>query len=1122
MLTMIFRFFYLKIILSISFLLSSQLLAFQVSPIVLSEDYLNRQESIGQHLLTAADPNKEMTPATIMSGDFNERFSDLGGKKALSYGMNPWPFWGYFVVDNSKLGLEEIILEAGYSAIDKITVYRVSESGAILFQQTLGDVLPFSERPIKYRHPAYPLQIGPEKSYFLVKIETTSNVFFDFKIYSNYGFKNAKLTELIFVGILLGGIVTIFFYNLFLFFTIRDRNYGYYVLYIACYFTFSIGYYGVAPYFVFSDWTDRPLTGWGLFVIVDAISITAAAFAIGFLNLRENAKIFYWLLTILASISLVTSLSNILFLHGQIVFLNNITMLTSFLVGILMVLAGCHMILKGYSPAIYFTIAWAFVMSGNCLVILSNGGVIERNFLTTWSQLIGANLEMILLSFALGARINIIKAEKLRVEREMLKETERAREADKRALVASEAALEEQKRLGVLKNNFLANTSHELRTPLNGIIGMSEALATNFALSSDASEAAGQILKASRRLSELIDDILDFSALEGGEIKVSLGPVSLLKTVNECLITQASLNNQKNITTVNQISASGSSIQADASHCRKVINAVLSNAYKFTEHGSVSIRSRVDDGYVEIAIRDTGIGIAEDRLSKLTTAFEQEDGGSARKKGGTGLGLALAYRLMHAQGGDFHVYSTIDVGTTVVLRFPVSEVSVLPVESEEQIMVEEVSQPTSKVSGLDSQDIPPSSRVIDHQALVANKREALILVVDDDDLNRRVINNHLSDGPYKVMEASDGHEALQMVNDHGPFDAILLDVMMPGMTGYEVCRVIRKDYEPTDLPIIMLTAKQQVNDLIEGFSVGANDYVHKPFVKGELIVRLDAHLKIAKSSRAMSRFVPKDFIRMLGHNDLTDVNLGDVVSQDMSIVFSDIQGFTNALEYMEPIQVFDWVNRCYRIVGPEIRKANGFVDKYIGDAVMALFPGSPADAVEAAVAMYNGVEKTQKFKLGTGIHFGHTMLGTLGEPERFDTTVLSDAVNIASRIEGACKLLSVNILVSSAVKESLGSADKWLWRCLGLVRMKGREGAVLIYELLDIDPCQKLKLASQEGFKLGVEAFQQSKINEAKMHFELVVSGNPDDGPARFYLDFCQQIDRNDTSFDGVLVLTEK
>jgi two-component system sensor histidine kinase ChiS len=190
---------------------------------------------------------------------------------------------------------------------------------------------------------------------------------------------------------------------------------------------------------------------------------------------------------------------------------------------------------------------------------------------------------------------------------------------------------------------------------------------------------------------------------------------------------------------------------------------------------------------------------------------------------------------------------------------------------------------------------------------------------------------------------------------------------------------------------------------------------------------------------------------------------------------------------------------------------------------MALFPGSADDAVAAALNMHEGIKNVQDVKIGTGIHWGQTMLGTLGEPERFETTVLSDSVNIAARVEGASKIFGCLIVVSADLKKAMHKPDLYRWRSLGRIRLKGRDTAIELFELLNADEGFEAKLGILDEFEAGIRAFQSGRFLEAGLHFQSVLDALPMDGPAGLYLERCRQLQQNTVAgFDGTLVLHEK
>ena len=201
---------------------------------------------------------------------------------------------------------------------------------------------------------------------------------------------------------------------------------------------------------------------------------------------------------------------------------------------------------------------------------------------------------------------------------------------------------------------------------------------------------------------------------------------------------------------------------------------------------------------------------------------------------------------------------------------------------------------------------------------------------------------------------------------------------------------------------------------------------------------------LQRHNRAFSRFVPDDFLRRLGHAEVIDVALGDHVESDMAVLFSDIRSFTALSEDMSPSESFEFVNEFFAHVGPAIRGNGGFIDKYIGDAVMGLFAETPDQAVDAAIALHEQVWRFNEsrarrlkppIRVGVGVHFGTLMLGTVGDEERLETTVISDAVNVASRLEGLTRAYGARIIVSGSLVRALSDRSKYHLRFLGTVSL---------------------------------------------------------------------------------------
>jgi len=406
--------------------------------------------------------------------------------------------------------------------------------------------------------------------------------------------------------------------------------------------------------------------------------------------------------------------------------------------------------------------------------------------------------------------------------------------------------------------------------------------------------------------------------------------------------------------------------------------------------------------------------------------------------------------------------------------------------------------------------------------------KADILVVDDTIANLDLLKNLLSMEGYTVRPVPNGALALQAATTVPP-DLILLDINMPKMDGYDVCRHLKADPRTRDVPVIFLSALSKGLDKVTAFDVGGVDYVTKPFQIDEILARIRTHLELHRLQQkleqrveertaeliqlnsANSRFVPHEFLQFLNRKSIVDLKLGDHIQQKMSILFSDIRNFTAISEQMTPRENFDFLNNYLGCITPFIHQRGGFVDKYIGDGVMALFPHNADDALQAAIDMnretavfnqHRQAHNHQPIRIGTGIHTGDLILGILGNADRMQGTVISDAVNLAARLEGLTKLYGVSIIISEDTLQGLAEPAQYHTRFLDRVQVQGKKKPIIVYEVFDNDPDEIIehKLKTKEEFEAGVALYYAQDFASANKSFKRALEQNLDDTAIRRYL----------------------
>jgi len=732
-----------------------------------------------------------------------------------------------------------------------------------------------------------------------------------------------------------------------------------------------------------------------------------------------------------------------------------------------------------------------------------------------------------------------------------------------KAKLQREMAISQQLRqVDKLKDQFLANTSHELRTPLNGMIGLVESLREN-SRSEEEKEDLELVISSGRRLSNLVNDILDFSRLKEHDLQLNLKPVDIRTIVELCLRMNRHLIGDKKLVLQNNIPADISFCMADENRLQQIIQNLVGNAVKFTKEGSISVDAQEVGDMIIISVSDTGIGIEKEKQNSIFNEFEQADGSIGREFGGTGLGLSITKYLVELHGGTIGVVSEPGKGSIFSFTIPVAhsapkspEGDFLKIDENQSSSFagDQQNNSASLGKGRKGEKIPSNIIASKSPQLDINKNDKKsprlvsevepsgdlgakrrILVVDDEPVNLKVLKNHLEREGYAVTLANDGYEALSLLEKENPFHLVLLDVMMPRMSGYDVCQKIREKHLSSELPVIMVTAKNQVNDLVEGFDFGANDYIVKPFSRDELLARVKAQLDNYGIHEATNRFVPHEFIRSLGHQTIMDLQRGDMVERNVHVMFSDIRDYTSLAEGMTPSENFNFVNNLAGKVGPIVKNNNGLINQYLGDTIMMLFMEKADDALQAGIDILrmiresnlNSELKIQKpIRLGIGLHSGPLMMGIIGDSMRTDAAVISDTVNTASRMEGLTKHFNVNFILSEDSLKKLEDRDRFNLRFLGKVQAKGKHQSLDIYECFDGDEEEQLRLkkASLTLFHAGLEAYFAKDMAAARDFMNQVYQANPADHTA---FGFLQKIHTNLTQglsdqWTGVEVMASK
>jgi signal transduction histidine kinase len=380
-----------------------------------------------------------------------------------------------------------------------------------------------------------------------------------------------------------------------------------------------------------------------------------------------------------------------------------------------------------------------------------------------------------------------------------------------------------------VKDTFIARTSHEFRTPLNAIINAMQTL-----LAGDKKQTIGNALdtlqlvnRISHRLSALINDILDLEKMKQGTMRFKPVPLDIYSTVQSEMAFYQLLAKEKPLSIINNIPIHLPLAFADENRFRQIINNLVGNAVQYTQSGKITLSSKPLEQAIEIVVADTGVGIPASEHQSIFRMFERRD--RLNQGEGAGLGLNIAKQLVELQGGKIWVQSTVNVGSVFHFTVPLYEQRLVP-----SVCVLGTNRTVLDQHGSEGLMTAQPLKTPYHSP---NISAPIIAVVDDDLDNLKILVDMLEGIPYHVVAAKNGKEALDEIFRSKP-DLVILDLLMPGMSGYDVCMKIREQYSLTELPVLMLTAAILNEDKKEAFRAGANDILQKPYNFSEFAARV--------------------------------------------------------------------------------------------------------------------------------------------------------------------------------------------------------------------------------------------------------------------------------------------
>jgi len=682
------------------------------------------------------------------------------------------------------------LLELAYPPLDRLELYLADTTGAYRLVRQTGDALPFASREIRQNNYLFSLDFQPDQRQTVyLRLQSQGSIQAPLTLWSSTAYLEQQPVRLYVLGIIYGVLLGMLVYNLFIYLSVRDTSYLYYIFYIASFGLYQLSVNGAAvEYFWPNDpWWANAATPF----FIGCAGLFGSQFARSFLQTARHSRWLDRLLlgligygAVVMGLSLMTSYALALRLATALALVFTVVIFA----------AGLFAWWRGLRVARYFIIAWsAFLLGGivNTMMVL---GYLPNVFLTMYASQIGSAIEVALLSLALADRINAMREQ----------QAQTLFDAGQKLEVLNQQLAQGNK----LKDEFLATLTHELRTPMNGVIGSLELMETvemNDELSQYQQTAAG----SARDMMRMVNGMLTLTELQAGKLKAYSAPFSL-RSVIEALQVQFGANAAAKGLDFKVDIAPGLAdrLLGDSGKLAQCLECLLDNAVKFTRVGGVALRvsgrsTELDRLVLSFAVIDTGIGFTDLGEATLYQRFFQLDGSMTREYGGLGVGLAICRQLVELLGGRLTHTSEPGRGS----RFQL--------DVEVDIALPTVALPSMSGGGRRAARLP---------------QDCTVLLANDNSIDQLVIRGMLLKLGYRVRTTDSGRAALELLQGES-FDAVLLDCQSAPLDGVSLCCQIRALPGCEDLPVLVASPSVDQERCPAGSLI---DYLSKP-VKFEVL-----------------------------------------------------------------------------------------------------------------------------------------------------------------------------------------------------------------------------------------------------------------------------------------------
>ncbi|HKP57962.1 MAG TPA: 7TM diverse intracellular signaling domain-containing protein [Polyangiales bacterium] len=656
---------------------------------------------LGGHQAVFEDVDSRYTIEQVSRGAQGVSFKPTTSD-APAFGFSKAAAWLRFTVENPTTSTREWLLEFTYPHVDSIELYIPTANGGFE-RRASGDRRPFRERDLAYRNVVFRLKQPPGPATYYLRAQTTGSLILPLVAWTEESFIGHMNTQQPALWMFYGVMLAIALYNLFIFVSVHHVSYFYYVIHTLAYALFQFALNGLAYQYLWPNavwWANQCMP-----VCISFAMFTGVQFHRNFLDLKHNLprtdRTMRWLGTYA---TLATTLLS-LFVPYAIGIRMVVALGTAIIAAALY--SAARLVLRRHRPAYFYGAAWGILLAGIMAYLLKTMNVLPTNFVTEWSIQIGASLESILLSLGLADRINVMRRDLQDLNVRLGDNVQQLSTALERAEDARRA-----------KSEFLAGVSHELRTPLNTIINVPDGLREEFQstptvsckrcatafelepgevpnLDSPCPECTAvgalsltqhhvyrgspqetlryldQVVRSGNHLLEVVNDILDVSRLEAGQMRVHKQPTDMRALFERVVAPMSGLAEHSGVTLQWGELPESCVVYGDSTKLGQILINLVGNAIKFSDgRGSVQVSVRRDGSDFVFSVRDQGIGISQEDQARIFESFVQAEGGGTRRFGGSGLGLAITRKLVVLHQGEIWVESEPGRGSTFFVRLP--------------------------------------------------------------------------------------------------------------------------------------------------------------------------------------------------------------------------------------------------------------------------------------------------------------------------------------------------------------------------------------------------------------------------------------------------------------------